>query len=56
MFSNSFLLLKVALLITKFIIIYSFNFDVKYPLIASGKPGSYFGYSLAVQENNAAKR
>lgn len=32
---------------------FGFNLDVKFPLIASGKPGSYFGYSLAVHEHNA---
>ena len=55
MFLNGFLLIKVTVLIAVSKEIYSFNFEEKYHLIATGKPGSYFGYSLAVQENGAKK-
>lgn len=55
MFLNGFLLIKVTVLIATFIVIDSFNFDEKYPLIARGESESYFGYSLAVQENSGEK-
>lgn len=55
MFLNGFLLIKVTVFIATFIVIDSFNFDEKYPLIARGESESYFGYSLAVQENSGEK-
>lgn len=55
MFLNGFLLIKVTVLIAKFIVIDSFNFDEKYPLVARGESESYFGYSLAVQDDSGEK-
>lgn len=39
-------ILQVAIVI----FVEAFNFDVKYPVIATGKSDSYFGYSLAVHQ------
>ncbi len=49
-------LLQLATLLTVFITCDGFNLDVKYPLTAVGEQGSYFGYSLAVHEENAVKK
>lgn len=49
-------LLQLPILLTVFIACDGFNLDVKHPLTAVGEQGSYFGYSLAVHEENAIKK
>jgi len=48
--------IRLALIVSMFAVVFSFNLDSKGPLVFEGASGEYFGYSVALHEQRNEKK